>query len=159
MFEQGEEEQKALEWFQGDRGAVEFVAQISEATQIGDDLVDEKLPYLEKAALMTRLFERLLTLNAHPFYAQHYAQLCPLILTGVFEWETSNEWQLSDKEETRIFGYVRREALESLIVYVAYLIGGADWAMKVGRDVHQFYHIDHADGETVATWSTEHGQQ
>lgn len=157
-FTPEEERVQALRWFKGDVQAVAFLESVAAATQIGDDLVDEDMGELKRARLMARLFERLLMLAANPFYARYQAQLAPLIVTGVLEWEVSNEWQRSPHDETRLFGYVRREALEGVIVFVAYLTGGVDWAMTVGREIHEFYHVVHADGETLDTWSNEYGQ-
>lgn len=142
-------------WFRGDANAVALFETIAYATQVADDIVDEDLEIEDRAGRMAKLFTILVMLPSNPFYAQFYAQLHPLICAGVMEWEASNSWQRSPSRETRLFGYVKREALESLVTYCAHLIGGPDWAMQVTREVHQFYHVDHADGETFESWCGE----
>jgi len=152
-----QEREKAMEWFRGDVDAVNFLGVVARATQVADDLVDETVSIEQKSAWMTELWSLLLAIPTMPYGRAHHLEVLPLILTGVIEWDCSNEWQRAPFRESRIFGYVRREALESLIHYMALVAGGAEWARTVARDVHRWYHLEHAEGETLETWEKEHG--
>ena len=154
-FTADQELEMVRRWFRGAEDAVRLYQTLAYATQTADDIVDEPLSVAQSAAMMTRLWAALVDLPSNPFWAAHYARLSPLVLAGVYGWEASNEWQRSADETSRAFGYVRREAMEPMITYIAHMIGGPDWAMTVEREVHQFYHVDHGDGETLATWSSE----
>lgn len=154
-FTADQEATMVLRWMRGREDAARVFRDVAAASQIADDIVDEDLSLERRAAHMAKLWALLVTLPANPFYAQHFDRLHPLILTAVFDWEASNEWQASDNRDDQIHGYVRREALERVMHFCAYIVGGPDWAMQVVREVQRFYHVEHADGETFETWCAE----
>ncbi len=157
MFTAKEEREQALRWCRGDHAAVEMLDAIAASTQHLDDLVDEHgWPLHERSRLVVHVYDIFLRrLPSNKFWAAYSHIVAPTLMAGVLDWDASNEWQQSENQTTRMFGYVRREVMDALIVQCAHILGGPDWARQVAREVHEFYHVAHADGETLESWSQE----
>lgn len=149
------EQTMGLRWALGDVAAAEMLALLARGSQVADDIVDGDVAPPDRGKSVVEMIDvSLRELPANPFFREHQAVLGPLISLSVFQWEASNEWHRSQNRTTRLFGFVLREALDSIIVAVALIKGGRDWAKKVLREVHTYYHV--LDQETFEQWEAEH---
>ena len=135
-----------LRWCKGNEHAARFIGSLGLISQIADDFVDEDNPkvtgrLLDRSKAMGVLLASIFAdLLPNPFFQQNEGILLPLMVNSVAYWEASNDWTISHKRETRMFGFVHREALERVVAMVAMIVGGWDHQRAVVREMHQFYH-------------------
>jgi hypothetical protein len=155
MQKRNEEHSRVLAWCKGDRAAADFLMIIGEISQIADDFVDRDVPedQISGARMLRLLHLALVDLPANPFYARHQAWFRPLFSTSLLIWEATGDWEKSDKPDTRIFAYAYREICEQIFFMAANIIGGMEHARQVVREVHDFYHVEHA--EDFKSWEKE----
>lgn len=156
MFTSQEERERALVWMCGDQVAVECLNILARLTQVVDDLVDEQVSVDQRATWAVEVYDLFLVqLPMNPFWRANQTGLTFVMMNGVFEWDCSNDWQLSSDVDQHAFGFVRREAMDAVITMAAYLVGGREHARHVAREVNLFYHVTHAEDENVQTWVKE----
>jgi hypothetical protein len=148
-----------LRWAKGNKNAAFLISCFGYATQLADDLTDnntENVSTLKKRSLaMSKLLYCLLIqIPGNRFFREHERHFIPLFPVLIAQWDASNEWAGATKPDTRMFGYVMREACGRLIEQVAYLVGGLDWLMQVAREIHDYYHGAHGV-ESFEAWSRE----
>lgn len=144
-----------LRWTRGDKDAAMLLAMLARGSQVADDLVDGDTKPSEKGKTVVEMVDLALReIPANPFFQKHAVKLGPVIALATYYWEASNEWQKSPRRTTRVFGFVLREAMDLVIVAVALIVGGRDWARKILREVHAYYHV--LDQETLEQWEAEH---
>lgn len=144
---------KLLEWCCGDKDAAAYLHNIASMVRLADDLADgdTTAPVPDMAHLLQRAT---VLLPSNPFFQRHQATLSSVWSVVVNAWLLSETWAKSDDETTRIFAFVRREDVETLLAVVATICGGPDHARRVMADIHL---LSHAGGETFADWEAEHG--
>lgn len=150
------EAQMGLRWARGDRDAAQFMALLARGSQLADDFVDEETPRDERGKTMVEMLDSALReIPQNAFYQKHREALTPLMSIPLIYWEASNDWAKSKVRTSRIFAFVMREALEMVVVGVALITGGRDWARRVVREMHTYYHV--LDEEPFERWEAEHG--
>ena len=150
------EQTMGLRWCRGDRDAAAFLNLLAHGSQLADDFVDgETAPHERGKNMIEMLDSALREIPQNTFYQKHREALTPLISVPLIYWEASNDWAKSKHRTTRMFAFVMRESLEMAVVGIALLVGGREWARRVVREVHSYYHV--LDDEPFENWEAEHG--
>lgn len=132
--------------------AAAYMRFMAEAVYLADDAVDEDLTAEQRQEYMARLLWIFaVEMPRNPFHSRYAAELAPLLSDAIVQWEKSDEWRRQrDPGYTRsVFGFVRRENMDGLIVAIAGIVGGRSHAKAVAEMTIDVFH---ADGETVGRW-------
>lgn len=114
-----------------DAWAVQFCVQWIRVGQFWDDLIDRDCPF-DNARIHLCMETAVLDIPENPFFQAHALQLLPMMRNAVLCWKDSNDMERRDSEHARVLAFGLRSAYTELLNYVAYLVGGMDWAEKVG---------------------------
>lgn len=125
-----------LHAYQGNAVAVELVLLVAEISHIWDDLIDKDKPVSD--AQINRAFGiALLQLPQNPFYQAHYLELLPVMTTGALNWLTANEYEKIDDQEAHALAHVLRYGIADIALFIAYIIGGQEWAQQVAPEMRR----------------------
>ena len=136
----------------GNPHAHEYLEIMARVVYHADDAVDEPLTAPERQELIARLLWAVFVeLPRNRFHVEHGIVLAPLLSDVIVQWQKSDEWRTAEHADyaRRVFGFVRRENMDSLVGAVAGIVGGRKHALAVAELVMD---ICHADGETVEEW-------
>lgn len=127
--------------YQGNADAVALVLAIAEISHIWDDLVDKDKPVSD--AQINRAFcIALLELPKNPFYQAHCLDLLPAMTTGTLNWLTANEYEKQQDKEAHALAHVLRYGIADLALFIAYIIGGQEWAQQVAPELRRISQKD-----------------
>ena len=118
----------------GDENAVRFCMGIWRICHIWDDIVDGDNPTYEEVCEAFRI--ALVDFNLNPFFDRFRYQLIPIMMNIILQWQDSNVLDHGSDHDKHM-SYMLRAAPISIVNYCAYLIGGPEWAMKVGPDIRR----------------------
>lgn len=150
------ERQMHARWAAGDPDAAAFLSLLGEGSQLADDIADGDIAEDElSGAVMKLMGDMIVRLPSNAFYAKHRATLEPVIMSSFLVWDATNEWAKSPKRETQMFAYTFREILGQVIGMVALIVGGLEFARRVTREVHLYYHSNRV--ESFDAWRKECG--
>jgi len=125
-----------LHAYQGNTDAVDLVLRIAEISHTWDDLVDRDKPVTD--AQINRAFSiALLELPKNQFYQAHCLDLLPVMTTGTLNWLTANEYEKQQDKEAHALAHVLRYGIADLALFIAYLIGGQEWAQQVAPELRR----------------------
>lgn len=150
MLPEGIEDRHAcfLRWTNGDAQAAAFLMEMAEIVRLVDDLVDEDENRQRNAVwLWTRT---LIHLPANEFFRKHGVFLGPLFASIIVQWQQSDEWRTGRDALKRTFGFVMREACGQIVVAVATIVGGIEFAKTVADDYFETCHA--GSRETIQDW-------
>jgi hypothetical protein len=150
------EEQAALihKWCRGNAMAADFIAVLFEASHLADDIVDGDSE--DVCADMTTVWQLFFgRLMPNPFFLQHAERFAGAIVPAVVDWRLATAWQGDKDEIKRLYAYVLRETLEHAAVVAADIVGGANWAFEVRRELSTVCHIEQGR-EPLSQWLKEH---
>lgn len=137
----------------GDAAAIEYLDAIAALVYLADDSVDEDLPFATRQDYMLRiLWLTLVRLPSNPFHARFGGSMAPLVMEILVFWQKSDEWKQTGDLKRKLFGFVRRENIDGLVVAVAGIVGGADHAKAVAERIME---LCHSHGETLEDWMNE----
>lgn len=122
--------------YQGNADAVDFVLKIAEVAGTWDDLVDRDKP-VEDARINRAFAIALLELPQNPFYQANRQRLLPVMTTGTLNWLAANEYEKQQDKEAHALAHVMRYGIADLVLFVAYLLGGQDWAQQVAPELRR----------------------
>lgn len=146
------EKEALLKWTKGNEDAARFLYLVAKGSQEADDLVDlDGLSPFSRSEVVTRLLSRSFSLEENAFYRDNFERLQPILKLSLVLYDASNDWSFSAKKETRLFGFVNREAAELVVLAVAELVGGFAHARRVAREMHDYFHA-RRDSETYEGW-------
>ena len=129
--------QKLVTFLQGDENAVRFCIDLVFLLHLWDDLID-KDTHREDNEINDAFRVALVDIPSNPFYIAYAHHLRPLFMNVILQWHCANKLERGIEHEKHIaFGI--RAAFIQLFVYCAYLIGGSQWAEKVGPDIWKMY--------------------
>lgn len=111
----------------GDAHAVDFLLSLYDASQIADDIADGEDRPGDMARLMAVIFGKVCV---NPFYLAHSVELRQVILTATANWLQATRWEAQDQHR-QSYAFVWRESLDQILVAVAEIVGGFDWAVQV----------------------------
>lgn len=130
-----------LHAYKGDAAAVDLVLAIAEISHTWDDLIDRDKP-VDDARINRAFTLALLELPRNPFYLQHRDELLPVMTTGALNYLTANEYEKQDDAEAHALAHVLRYGIADLVLFVAYLIGGQEWAQSVAPELRKLSQKD-----------------
>jgi len=127
-------------WFKGNADAVSFALQIWEAAQIWDDMKDGAKQGSDDV-------EDLLAWLAFgkeysPFFAKYQPILRPALLGMYLKWSAANVLEVGDEDDINK-AYMLRAGFYDVLHLMVWLVGGNDWARRVGPEIYRAY------GETL----------
>ena len=135
----------------GNADAYRYLEIMARIVYYADDVVDEPLDDIARQDLVAKLLWAVFVeLPQNRFHVAHSLVLAPLLSDVIVQWQKSDEWRVPESNYTRkVFGFVRRENMDSLVVAVAGITGGREHALTVAELVMD---VCHASGETVEQW-------
>ncbi|MCA0846120.1 hypothetical protein [Salipiger thiooxidans] len=126
--------EQLLGWCRGDEEAARFVLDLYEAIQEWDDLEDEGRCKDANALLSWLAFRK----EYDPFFLRWGHILRPVMLSCYLQWRASNVLDRGDKLDVAK-SYMLRAAFYQVIHVIAWIIGGHEWAEKVGPEIYRHY--------------------
>lgn len=122
------------EWFAGNENAVRFARDVWSAAQEWDDLHDEGKCDNHNALLSWLAFGK----ENNPFFMANAAVLRPSLLIMYQQWRSANVLERGDIDDVAK-AYMLRAGVYTVFVMIAWVIGGDDWAAKVGPEIYRSY--------------------
>jgi len=118
----------------GNQAAIEFCMGCLKLVHFLDDVADgEKIkPDDVSKAIINMTWGTL----ANPFFRAFQDQLLPLLINTGLCWQDSNVLDHGSEHDMHI-SYGLRSAGIQVIAFSAFLLGGNDWALKVGPDIRR----------------------
>lgn len=123
-----------LDWFRGDREAVDYALALWNVAQAWDDVLDEGRSDEAMALLEWLGFGQ----DRHPFFARHAADLKPVLLRCYLDWQAANVLEQGEGDDIAK-AYVLRASLYGVWHFMAMLCGGIAWATEIGPDIWRQY--------------------
>ena len=124
----------------GDRSAIEFCQIIFRASQVLDDLIDRDRS-VQDSQIIDTFWGLLIDLPRNEFYRVNVDTLVPMMQVFLQDWEDATKLErLMDHEQNVAF--VLRDTIGSLMIHVAALVGGRDWARENALSIRQHIHED-----------------
>ena len=136
----------------GNADAYRYLEIMARVVYYADDVVDEPLDEVGRQDLISKLLWAVFVeLPQNRFHVAHSMVLAPLLSDVIVQWQKSDEWRrLKDPGYARsVFGFVRRENMDSLVGAVAAIVGGRTHALAVAELVMD---VCHGSGETAEQW-------
>jgi hypothetical protein len=131
-------------WFLGNEDACDFAHTIWNVCQGWDDVIDEG-----KSAAANDIFQWIMfKKESHPFYRVHGAVLSPVMLVVFLQWQAANDLERGSDDDVNK-AYMLRAGIYSLFVTMAWIVGGNEWAAKIGPEIYRTY------GETLSDFRKE----
>lgn len=128
--------EKLLEFFRGNRSAVELAYYIAKVADIWDNLIDRDKG-VSDSEINRAFWMCLVEIPRNPFYAAHFNNLQPIIAQSIINYGISNAYQadsglVATREEADALSHVLRYSVADVIVHMAFIVGGIGWAEEVG---------------------------
>ncbi len=122
----------------GREDAVIFCQRLAEVAQVWDDLIDKDKPITEKQ-INNAFINCLLRIPCMPFYQDNFGHLQPVIQNAVYDWLTANELEQGN-DHAKSMAFVLRDAITSVAIQCAFLVGGHEHAIEQGPKIRRFFH-------------------
>jgi hypothetical protein len=130
-----------LRALRGNVDAVELAFMLAKVSHAYDDLVDRDKPVTDETIHET-FWLALVEIPRNRFYQQNVLHLQPLIAQSIVSWRVANGLQKAVDREALNVANVLRYAVADVIVHMAYLVGGPDWAAEVGPSLRMLCQKD-----------------
>jgi len=122
--------------FKGNQAAVDYVLMVAKVADVWDNLIDRDTPVSDEAingAFWTLAIE----IPGNPFYRAHIDDLRPVLATGITNWLIANKIERDETLPHRAIeiANVIRYSIADVVLMVALLIGGREWAAEVGPEL------------------------
>lgn len=134
------------EWI-GDEAAFRLLMDISDITELWDDIVDSDTPLTVERVNQVML-QALVSLPANPFYMQHRGFLTPVIITAINAWLDSNILADGSRSE-RALAYALRNFDVQVVQAIIYLTRGQAYLRTVSP---QLWKLFAAEQDDVLEW-------
>jgi hypothetical protein len=128
------------ELLQGNEDAVQLVLAIREISHVWDDLVDQDRP-VAPAQIHRAFWQAIVGLQLNPFFQAHAPTLLPILETGIMNFVASCELERNPGHPRQLAHTARYQAGDVVLV-IARIVGGADWAMQVAAQLKLLLHTD-----------------
>jgi hypothetical protein len=145
--------ERIARWMRNDVLATDFLLTLFAASHWADDIVDGDSadPCADMARVWMAFFGRLMP---NPFYLMHAERFAGAIVPAVCDWRLATAWEGDSDTVKRVFALVLRTTLEHAAIVAADLVGGADHAAAVARELREIYHMGEGR-EDIADWLKE----
>jgi hypothetical protein len=134
-WKQFEEVKKGVTFFlKENEDAIRFCMDIWKVCHIWDDIVDKDNPTYEEVCDAFRI--ALIDINLNPFFSTFRSHLVPIMMNIILQWEDSNTLDHGSDHDKHM-SYMLRAAPVGIVNFCALLVGGPNWARKVGPDIRR----------------------
>jgi len=126
-----------------DAEAITYCLQLTYVSHIWDDLIDKDKPIKDEEihnAFRICLYD----IQKNPFYRKYQDELLPITLNCILQWQDATRMERGDDHDKHM-AYMLRVSLISLFAHCALLVGGTEWAYKIGPEVRRIYSEDFGD--------------
>ena len=121
---------------------MDFCKIVFRASQVLDDLIDGD--QLTAVAVINTFWEIMIDLPRNSFYRQHVDTLVPIMQVFLQDWEDATNLEKQGDHEKNI-AFVLRDTVGGIVIHVAGLVGGREWARQIAVSVRQHIHEDTLD--------------
>jgi len=122
----------------GNTAATVFCVDLMNIYQVWDDLIDKDNEYTDSD--VNQVFQTLLfSLPMNEFYVKNQNELRPLIMNSILKWFDANKMEEEGKEADLHMSYMLRAEIYSIFCYVAFLVGGLNYAKEIGVSIRRLY--------------------
>ena len=126
-------------WFKGDEHAVAWALMLWDVIQLWDDLYDGDT--VDKAHLNKVMLNTMTQMNTNMFFLRHVNKLSAQLESCILQWMTANKYE--EVQDQSVGGYERayilRASYYNMIHYIAFLVGGLEWADKHSTEIWSAY--------------------
>lgn len=129
------DEQFLLYAYRGNQHAVSLALMLRNVSHTLDDLVDGDKP-ITNDRVVEAFWDAMIRLPANPFFVEHALYLRPLMTGALVNWQIANVYERVGGEERNIAHSLRYD-LATVLVMMAYVVGGRQWAEKVGPEIRK----------------------
>ena len=125
-----------LHAFKGNQSAVDFVLMLARVADCWDNLIDRDVPVTDEA-INNAFWILAVEFPGNAFYRAHIDDLRPVMATGIVNWMTANSMECDDSLPHRAIeiAHVIRYSVADVVMMVALLCGGREWAAEVGPEL------------------------
>jgi hypothetical protein len=132
-----ERDTKLLEWFGGNRSAVEFVVAISTLAELWDDLTD-KDKELSPQEIQSAMWAAMVTLPTNEFFNANKTFLMPLIIQAMNAYEDSVELERGTTND-RAYALTLRIIALQISSMVVWLLRGREAARACSVEMWKYF--------------------
>lgn len=138
-----------LKWANGNSDAASLLSTWANLVRLADNIADGDSddPVFDMGSV---IILATVELANNPFYLANAGAVGGAMCNAVTLWIKSEDWKRDHRRETRMFGYVWREAVEHVAYVVAMICGGLRHALLVAEEIQQLSHVQ--GGETFEQW-------
>lgn len=129
----------------GNEPAAQFLDLMWDVAHTWDDLIDGDKA-VAPAKINQIFIDLLMRLPRNPFYAKHFDYLNPIIANSFTNWQVATELERGTGEYEQRIAYILRSSYVDLVVQCALLLGGTEYAVKVGTDIRKLAHAETWEG-------------
>lgn len=125
-----------LHAFKGNQAAVDYVLMVAKVADVWDDLIDRDAPVSDEA-INAAFWTLAIEIPGNSFYRAHIDDLRPVLATGITNWLIANKIERDDTLPHRAIeiAHVIRYSIADVVLMVALLAGGREWAAEVGPEL------------------------
>lgn len=135
----------ALEVAKGDEVAADFIIKMAYVLHVWDDMIDKDKPVTDE--MVNQAFRyALVDIPRNPFYMRNFGDLNPILVNAINNWHIANSMERSGTAIELQAAFIIRSSYADLMTHTACLIGGPEWAAKIGRKVRAQAHDEGFDG-------------
>ena len=140
--------EKIAEFVKGDADALTFLLDVFNIVEVWDDLIDKDNP-LQPSDISGAFYTALINLPRNPFYQRNFTLLNPVFEAAIMDWHTANSLESKGGDSLHM-AFALRCGVQMLVVMCARIVGGIEWAKKVGVELREM-------GDTYAEYSAQFG--
>ena len=121
--------------FKNDANALDYALMIAKIADVWDNLIDGDKPV--SSGKINQAFRWLaVDIPRNPFFRAYSDTLLPVIESGILNWMIANRME-EDAGNTRALeiAHVIRYSIADVLLIVARICGGAEWAIEVGPEL------------------------
>ncbi len=122
--------------FKGNRSAVDFVLMIARVADVWDNLIDKDNPVSDEA-INSAFWLLAVEMPGNAFYREYIDDLRPVMATGILNWMAATRMERDETLPHRAIeiAHVIRYSIADVVMMVALLCGGPEWAAQVGPEL------------------------
>lgn len=127
-----------LHAFKGNQSAVDFVLMLARVADVWDNLIDKDVNVSDES-INDAFWTLAIEFPGNAFYRAHIDDLRPVMAAGIVNWLTANriecDGSLSQSHRAIEIAHVIRYSIADVVMMVALLCGGREWAAEVGPEL------------------------
>lgn len=121
--------------YRGNADAVSLAMMLRNISHTLDDLIDGDKE-LTADTVIEAFWDAMIRLPANPFFVEHAVYLRSLMTGALVNWQIANVYERVGGE-ARNMAHSLRYDLATVLVMMAYIIGGRRWAEAIGPEMRQ----------------------